>query len=92
MSREQFFRKRWAGSTPIGAVVPTVCGKPGTSGGPRSTEVVHSYGDLRGLRAPPSNLFASANGMLRPSILQWVDVVASTIDEPESFIKKNIHA
>jgi hypothetical protein len=49
-----FSRRAFSGDfAVIGAVDPTVCGKPGTSDGPRSTRVVHVYGDLRGLRGPP---------------------------------------
>ena len=76
MSRDQFFRKRWVGSTPISAVDPTVCGKPDTPDGPRSTRVVHGYGDFMD---HPFNLPVSASGMLRCSTLQRVDVVASTM-------------
>ena len=82
MRRDQFVGKRWAGSTPIGDVDPTVCGKPGTSGGPRSARVVHA-GTATGTYGQfvdhPSNLSVSASGMLRSSILQRADVVASTM-------------
>ena len=38
---------------PISAVDLTVCDKPGTSGGPRGTGVVHGYGHLRAVCGPP---------------------------------------
>ena len=61
---------------PISAVDLTVCDKPGTSGGPRGTGVVHGYGHFVD---HPSNLSLSASGMLRFSILQRADVMASTM-------------
>ena len=51
----RFFRKRCAGSTPIGDVVLTVCGILRVSDGPQTTEVVHSYGQfVKGM--PPKGM------------------------------------
>ena len=76
MSRDQFFRKRWAGSTPIGAVDPTVCACAATQallagGGALGwSTATGTYGQFVD---HPSNLPVSASGMLRSSILQRVD-------------------
>ena len=76
MSHDEVFRKRCAGSTPIGDVVLTVCGILRVSDGPQTTEVVHSYGLFVNY---PSHLSERASDMLRSSSPLRIDDVASTM-------------